>query len=56
VLADRISQYVHDLDAAVARTVTAAAGRVPEFAARLAAAGIDRVRAVADLDHLPVLA
>jgi len=54
VLADRISQYVHGLDSAVARTVTEAAARVPQFAARLAAAGIDQVRGVADLDRLPV--
>jgi phenylacetate-CoA ligase len=55
VLADRISRYVHSLDAAVARTVNAAATRVPAFAARLDAAGIDQVREVADLDRLPVL-
>jgi phenylacetate-CoA ligase len=54
VLADRISQYVHGLDAAVAATVREAAARVPAFAARLAAAGIDEVREVADLDRLPV--
>lgn len=55
MLADRISQYVHGLDATVARTVREAAARVPAFAARLAAAEIDEVRQIADLDRLPVL-
>jgi phenylacetate-CoA ligase len=55
VLADRISQYVHSLDATVAATVTEAAARVPAFASRLTAAGIDHVAKVADLDRLPVL-
>jgi phenylacetate-CoA ligase len=55
VLADRISQYVHGLDAAVAATVSEAAARVPAFAERLAAADIKEVHEVADLDRLPVL-
>jgi phenylacetate-CoA ligase len=55
VLADRISQYMRGLDAAVAAAVSEAGARVPSFAARLAAAGIDEVREVADLDRLPVL-
>ncbi|MEJ3742744.1 AMP-binding protein [Actinomycetes bacterium KLBMP 9797] len=55
MLADRISQYLHGLDALVADTVNEAAARVPAIAARLAAAGIDEVREVADLDPLPVL-
>jgi phenylacetate-CoA ligase len=55
MLADRISQYVHGLDAAVAATVNEAAARVPALAERLAAAGIDEVREVTDLDRLPVL-
>lgn len=55
MLADHISRYVHSLDTAVAAAVSEAAARVPAFAARLAAAGIDEVREVADLDHLPVL-
>jgi phenylacetate-CoA ligase len=55
VLADRISQYVHGLDAAVAATVSEAAARVPAFAERLAAADINEVREAADLDRLPVL-
>jgi phenylacetate-CoA ligase len=55
VLADHISRYVHSLDTAVAAAVSEAAARVPAFAARLVAAGIDEVREVADLDHLPVL-
>jgi phenylacetate-CoA ligase len=55
VLADRISQYVHGLDAAVAATASEAAAKVPAFAERLAAADINEVREVADLDRLPVL-
>jgi phenylacetate-CoA ligase len=55
VLADRISQYVRGLDAAVAAMVSEAAARVPAFAERLAAADIGEVRTVADLDRLPVL-
>ncbi|HEV8561056.1 MAG TPA: AMP-binding protein [Actinophytocola sp.] len=55
MLADRIAQYVHGLDAAVAATVSEAAARVPAFADRLAAADIKEVREVADLDRLPVL-
>jgi phenylacetate-CoA ligase len=55
VLADRISQYVHGLDASVAAMVSEAAAQVPAFAERLAAADIDEVREVADLDRLPVL-
>jgi len=55
VLADRISQYVHGLDAAVTSTVREAAAQVPALSARLAAAGIDEVHKVADLDRLPVL-
>lgn len=55
MLADRISQYVHGLDAAVAATVSEAAARVPALAGRLAAADINEVREVADLDRLPVL-
>jgi hypothetical protein len=55
VLADRISQYVHGLDAAVAATANEAAAQVPAFAERLAAADIKQVREVADLDRLPVL-
>jgi hypothetical protein len=55
VLADRISQYVHGLDAAVAAAVNEAAARVPAFAERLAAADINEVREVADLDRLQVL-
>lgn len=44
-------------DDAVARTVQAAASRVPAFAARLAAAGLDpaRVQGCDDLSRLPVL-
>jgi phenylacetate-CoA ligase len=55
VLADRISQYVHGLDATVAATASEAAAKVPAFAERLAAADINEVREVADLDRLPVL-
>jgi phenylacetate-CoA ligase len=55
VLAEHISRYVHSLDTAVVAAVSAAAARVPALAARLAAAGIDEVREVADLDRLPVL-
>jgi phenylacetate-CoA ligase len=55
VLADRISEYTRGLDEAVAAAVGQAAARVPVLAARLSAAGIHRVRRVADLDDLPVL-
>jgi phenylacetate-CoA ligase len=58
MLADLISSYVKERDAAVVETVGSAAARVPAFAARLAAAGLDAagVRGAADLDRLPVLA
>ena len=57
MLADLISTYVNQRDAAVAESVRSAAARVPAFAARLEAAGVDpaRVRGAADLDRLPVL-
>lgn len=55
MLADRISEYFQGLDEAVAATTARAAADVPAFAARLAAAGIQTVRRVADLDALPVL-
>jgi phenylacetate-CoA ligase len=56
MLADLISTYVRERDAAVADTVRRAAARVPAFAARLAAAGLDpgAVRGAADLEKLPV--
>lgn len=57
MLADLIAAYVKERDAAVVETVRSAAARVPAFAARLAAAGLDpaAVRGVADLDRLPVM-
>jgi len=57
MLDDLIVAYTKERDEAVAHTVRAAAARVPGFAARLAAAGIDpaSVRGAADLARLPVL-
>jgi phenylacetate-CoA ligase len=55
VLADAIHAYTRALDDAVAGAVGHAAARVPALADRLAAAGLGRVTAVADLDRLPVL-
>jgi phenylacetate-CoA ligase len=57
MLADHIAAYTKERDDAVVQTVRAAAARVPAFAARLAAAGIDPagVRGAADLGRLPVL-
>ncbi|HEX5594471.1 MAG TPA: AMP-binding protein [Micromonosporaceae bacterium] len=55
MLADRISTYTRSLDQAVAAAVEQAAARVPALAARLAAAGIETVTRVADLDELPIL-
>ena len=55
MLADRISDYARGLDEAVAAAVTQGATRVPALAARLSAAGIERVGRIADLDDLPVL-
>lgn len=55
MLADRICEYTRSLDEAVATAVGRAAARVPALAARLSAAGVDTVEAVADLDDLPVL-
>lgn len=54
MLTERIREYVAARDGAVATTVRDAAARVPVLAARLSAAGIGRVGAVADLDVLPV--
>src|SRR5262249_43048398 len=55
-LADLIEVYVKERDEAVARMVQAAAARVPAFATRLKAAGIDAgsVRDAADIQTLPV--
>jgi phenylacetate-CoA ligase len=55
VLADAIHAYTRALDDAVAGAVGHAAARVPALANRLAAVGVGRVTAVADLDRLPVL-
>lgn len=55
MLADAIHAYTRALDDAVAAAVGHAAARVPALANRLAAAGLGRVTAVADLDRLPVL-
>lgn len=56
-LAAAVEDYTGRLDDAVAATVREAAGRVPAFAERLAAAGIApaAVRGVRDLDGLEVL-
>jgi len=58
MLADLVEKYVRERDAAVAAMVRAAAARVPAFAARLAAAGIDaaNVKGAADIARLPVFA
>ncbi|RSM56757.1 CoF synthetase [Actinoplanes sp. ATCC 53533] len=42
------------MDAAVAAVIRHATDRVPAFAARLAAAGVDEVTSAADLDRIPV--
>lgn len=57
MLVDRISAYVAEREAAAVEAARGAAARVPAFAARLAAAGLDpaRLRAAADLDRLPVM-
>jgi phenylacetate-CoA ligase len=55
VLADAIHQYTRTFDDAVADAIGHAAARVPALADRLAAAGLERVTGVADLDRLPVL-
>ncbi|MGH3645938.1 MAG: phenylacetate--CoA ligase family protein [Micromonosporaceae bacterium] len=57
-LSDQLATYHAGLDAPVAAAVAEGAARVPVFAQRLAAAGIDPsgVRGCADLDPLPVLA
>jgi phenylacetate-CoA ligase len=57
MLADLIAAYTRERDEAVSQTVRAAAARVPAFATRLAAAGIDpaEVSGAADLARLPVL-
>jgi phenylacetate-CoA ligase len=54
---DRISAYVAEREAAAVEAARGAAARVPAFAARLAAAGIDptQLRTAADLDRLPVM-
>lgn len=56
-LADALSRYAGDLDAVVAGVVREAALRLPAFAGRVAAAGIDphALSGVADLDALPVM-
>jgi phenylacetate-CoA ligase len=56
-LAELVAAQARRHDAAVARTVTAAAARVPAFAARLLRAGLaaDAVRGAEDLGRLPLL-
>ncbi|MGH3714759.1 MAG: phenylacetate--CoA ligase family protein [Micromonosporaceae bacterium] len=56
MLSDLVASYVAGLDAAVATTVADGARRVPVFAERLSAAGVDpaAVRGCADLDCVPV--
>src|SRR5262249_19813717 len=55
MLKELIEAYERERDARVAATVRAAAERVPAFAARLQAAGVETVNGVADLARLPVL-
>lgn len=55
MLSEKIAEYVGAIDEAVAAAVNAGAARVPALAARLAAADIQAVSRVADLDRLPVL-
>jgi phenylacetate-CoA ligase len=57
MLVDRISAYVAEREAAAVEAARGAAARVPAFAARLAAAGIDptALRRAADLDRLPIM-
>jgi len=56
MLAHLIATYRTQRDRAVAAMITAAAARVPAFAARIAAAGVDptTVRSAEDLARLPV--
>jgi phenylacetate-coenzyme A ligase PaaK-like adenylate-forming protein len=57
MLADLIAANRKQHDPAIAKMVSAAAARVPAFAARLAAAGLDptAVRSSGDVSRLPVL-